>query len=140
MEKHSKNDNSSILRMEQQVTQLQDDISDIAVQQSDLNDKMVTIINMLKKNFRQESRRIKKNKNPDAPKQPMTSYFCFCASVRESIKTENPNCSMPEHSKIMGAKWKLLTETEKKPFITTASEDKERYNTEVLLFNEKLNI
>jgi len=131
--------NSSILRMEQQITQLQDDISDMAVQNSDLNDKMVTIINMLKKNFRQESRRIKKNKNPDEPKQPMTSYFCFCSSIRESIKTENPSCSMPQHSKIMGAKWKTLTDTEKKPFIMAASEDKERYNTEILLFNEKLN-
>merc|ERR1719295_1527239 len=40
----------------------------------------------------------------------------FCADIRAKTIRENPDASMTELSKILGAKWKELSDAQKKPF------------------------
>mmetsp|Transcript_35233 Transcript_35233/g.41560 ORF Transcript_35233/g.41560 Transcript_35233/m.41560 type:complete len:198 (-) Transcript_35233:194-787(-) len=73
----------------------------------------------------------KAKKDPNAPKRPMSSYFLWIAEVRESLKAKHPDASLGEFSKILGAKWKTLSDREKAPFVEQAATAKENY-TEAL--------
>lgn len=50
----------------------------------------------------------KVKKDPNAPKRPMASYFLWMGDIRESVKAENPEATIGELGKLMGAKWKEL--------------------------------
>ena len=51
----------------------------------------------------------------------------YAASVRAEIKAANPKATLGEKSKIMGQKWKDLTDDAKKPFTDLATAAKEKY-------------
>ncbi|THH18220.1 hypothetical protein EW146_g2719 [Bondarzewia mesenterica] len=70
--------------------------------------------------------RAKKVKDPKAPKRAMSAYMFFSQDWRERIRTENPDASFGEVGKLLGAKWKELDESEKKPYIEQAARDKQR--------------
>jgi structure-specific recognition protein 1 len=55
------------------------------------------------------SKKKKVKKDPNAPKRPMAAYFLWMGDVRESVKRENPEATIGELGKIMGAKWKTLS-------------------------------
>jgi hypothetical protein len=76
----------------------------------------------------------KKPKDTNAPKRSKTSYFLFLDSVRAQTKAEHPNLSTTETAKLLGAKWKAMSDAEKAPFSAKAkalkaayAEDVERY-------------
>jgi len=75
-----------------------------------------------------KSRRAKKD--PNAPKKNLSAYMFFSQDWRERVKTENPDASFGELGKILGAKWKEITEAEKKPYNDMAVKDKGRYDKE----------
>ena len=52
----------------------------------------------------------KKEKDPNAPKRPISSYFLFMNERRKTLKTEKPDAGMGEQTKIMTEEWKALTE------------------------------
>ena len=56
----------------------------------------------------------KSKKDPNAPKQPMTSYLLYCADVRDKIKIEHPQLTQREIASEMGRRWKELTPEMKK--------------------------
>lgn len=58
----------------------------------------------------------KRKRDPDAPKRPMSAYFSFANKIRGKIKSENPNCSNGEISKILSAMWKEIPEDERKEY------------------------
>jgi len=68
----------------------------------------------------------RKAKDPNAPKRALSAYMFFSQDWRERIKTENPDASFGEIGKLLGAKWKELDESEKKPYIEQAAKDKTR--------------
>lgn len=96
-----------------------------------LSEKMDTMIKMLKANHRQELRRVKKNRPVDAPKRQVSSYIHYSNAVRAAIKEENPDADMKDMSKLIGSKWRGLTELEKKKYNDLAADDKARYNIEM---------
>lgn len=51
----------------------------------------------------------KKEKDPSAPKKPLTSFFVFLKYRRPEIKQANPNFSVTEITKLLGAEWKKMT-------------------------------
>lgn len=71
----------------------------------------------------------KQAKDPNAPKKPMTAYFFFMAQERAVIKAENPTATIGELGKLMGLKWKGLSEEEKAPFNDAAAKAKDDYMT-----------
>lgn len=55
-----------------------------------------------------------KNKDPDAPKRPMSAYMLWLNASREKIKSDNPGISIIELSKKAGELWKAMSPKEKK--------------------------
>jgi len=74
------------------------------------------------------SKKSKKDKN--APKRALSAYMFFSQDWRERIKAENPDAGFGEIGKLLGAKWKELDDSEKKPYIEQAARDKARAEQE----------
>ncbi|KAL6187286.1 hypothetical protein ACLB2K_038686 [Fragaria x ananassa] len=78
------------------------------------------------------AKRVKKSKDPNAPKRPLTAFFLFIADFRKSYKEANPDSKdVKKVAKEGGEKWKLLTDDlmrlEKKPYIDKADELKAEF-------------
>jgi len=71
-----------------------------------------------------------KKKADGAPKRALSAYMFFSQDWRERIKTENPDAGFGEVGKLLGAKWKELDDTEKKPYVDLAQKDKARAEAE----------
>ncbi|KAK4052308.1 Non-histone chromosomal protein 6 [Microbotryomycetes sp. JL221] len=69
-------------------------------------------------------------KDPNAPKRPLSAYMHFSQQNREKIKSENPEASFGELGKLLGGKWKEMSDSEKKPYTDMADKDKARYEKE----------
>jgi len=50
----------------------------------------------------------KKEKDPNAPKKPLTAYFAWMNENRDRIKSENEGASIGEVAKIAGEEWRGL--------------------------------
>lgn len=55
----------------------------------------------------------KKKRDPNAPKGPGNVFFLYCRMERDNIKDEVPNESLGEVTRLLGQKWKALTNEEK---------------------------
>jgi hypothetical protein len=73
---------------------------------------------------------IKKLKDPDAPKKPLSPYLAFYKQQVQAIKKKYGLSSAPEMSKKAGELWKGLSSKEKAKYEKLASQDKERYENE----------
>ena len=62
-----------------------------------------------------------------APKKPLSAYFLFLNDNRQKIRDANPDLSMCEQTKLMGAKYRELNEKDKAHYDSLAKRDKERY-------------
>eukprot|EP00123_Amoebidium_parasiticum_P015752 comp23133_c1_seq1/m.37309 comp23133_c1_seq1/g.37309 ORF comp23133_c1_seq1/g.37309 comp23133_c1_seq1/m.37309 type:complete len:265 (-) comp23133_c1_seq1:421-1215(-) len=69
----------------------------------------------------------KAEKDPHAPKRPANAFFMFCQQHRSHAQEENTDLRHPEITKILGARWKQMTEQEKMPYYEMYETDKTRY-------------
>jgi len=58
----------------------------------------------------------KQERDPNAPKRPLTSYFSFVADIRDDLKKENPDLSVPQLNSLASKKWKDLNPVEKSKY------------------------
>jgi len=82
------------------------------------------------------SKRVKKPKDPNAPKRPQSSYFVFSNKRRKEMKETNPDKKLTEISKMIAAEWKVMDNTSKKPYEQEAKELKEKYETDMKKYKE----
>jgi len=73
----------------------------------------------------------KVKKDPTKPKQGLSAYIIFTSEIREQTKKENPTMPMTELSKVMGTKWKALSDDEKAPYVAKSEADKARAKDEI---------
>ncbi|KAF2097620.1 Non-histone chromosomal protein 6 [Rhizodiscina lignyota] len=77
----------------------------------------------------------KKKKDPNAPKRGLSAYMFFANDNREKVREDNPGIKFGEVGKMLGEKWKELTEKEKGPYEAKAKADKARYEKEKQDYN-----
>lgn len=102
-------------------------------------------VEYLQEKFLGKKMKIKKQKNPHAPKKPKSSYFFFCDEHRSKLienhkkknKGKQDKSMMGKVAKKLGELWKNVTEKEKEKYTKMANKDKERYESEMNSFNEK---
>ncbi|ORZ13543.1 high mobility group box domain-containing protein, partial [Absidia repens] len=76
-------------------------------------------------------KKTRQKKDPNTPKRGLSAYMFFSQSNREQIKAENPDATFGQLGKLLGAKWKELSDAEKKPYQDKADADKKRYEAEM---------
>lgn len=74
--------------------------------------------------------KIKKSKkviDQNKPKRPLTAFMRYSATRRSVIRSENPQHSMIDISKIIGEEWRNLSNDKKRPFHDAAEKDHDKY-------------
>eukprot|EP01029_Cantina_marsupialis_P017095 TRINITY_DN383_c2_g2_i1.p2 TRINITY_DN383_c2_g2~~TRINITY_DN383_c2_g2_i1.p2 ORF type:complete len:367 (-),score=120.77 TRINITY_DN383_c2_g2_i1:259-1359(-) len=79
----------------------------------------------------------KSKKKYGGPKRPSTSYFLWCSSVREEMKKEHPEMKVTELSKVMGEKWRGMSDEDKIPFVEKAKTLKDAYLIEKKKYDDE---
>ncbi|MCO5551234.1 hypothetical protein L7F22_004733 [Adiantum nelumboides] len=73
----------------------------------------------------------RKKKDPNAPKRAMSSFMFFSQVERENLKKTNPGLQFTDVAKVLGERWKKMTDEEKEPYEAQAKRDKTRYAAEM---------
>ena len=81
------------------------------------------------------SGRVKRRKDPNAPKKWKTGYILFCVDQRDKLKAENESLSATEITSRLGALWKNLTEKDKAKYEVLSNKDKVRYENDMSSYN-----
>ncbi|KDN53631.1 hypothetical protein K437DRAFT_218621, partial [Tilletiaria anomala UBC 951] len=76
------------------------------------------------------TRKTKKSKDPNAIKKPLSAYMYFSQAQREQVKLENPEAGFGDVGRLLGAKWKQMTDDQKRPYVAQADADKARHERE----------
>jgi len=69
-------------------------------------------------------------KDPNAPKRGLSAYMFFANEQRDSVREENPGITFGQVGKILGERWKALSEKQRGPYEAKAQADKKRYEDE----------
>ena len=70
----------------------------------------------------------KQQKDPNAPKRPLTSYMIYSSDVRHDIMKENPGAKVPEVGKITGQMYGKLSKERRQHYAQKAQELKDKYD------------
>ncbi|KAJ2815206.1 Non-histone chromosomal protein 6, partial [Coemansia furcata] len=71
-----------------------------------------------------------KKKPKTGPKRALSAYMFFSKAMRKTVQEENPDVSFGQIGKLLGDKWKNLTDAAKAPYNAEAEKDKVRYADE----------
>ncbi|KAK3299126.1 high mobility group box domain-containing protein [Chaetomium fimeti] len=69
-------------------------------------------------------------KDPNAPKRGLSAYMFFANEQRDNVREENPGVSFGQVGKILGERWKALSDKQRAPYEAKAAADKKRYEDE----------
>ncbi|KAF4550960.1 Non-histone chromosomal protein 6 [Elsinoe fawcettii] len=69
----------------------------------------------------------KRKKDPNAPKRGLSAYMFFANEQRDKVREDNPGIKFGEVGRMLGDKWKQLSEKQKAPYEAKAAADKKRY-------------
>lgn len=77
----------------------------------------------------------KMNKDPNRPKRPTSAYFYYVAAQREEAAKRGESISrVAEWTKVVSAKWRDLTDSEKTPYEKQAKIDRARYESQNAIY------
>jgi len=98
-----------------------------------------TSIKRALKERRPRGSKVRRKKDPNAPKKNLTAFFFFSGEMRDQVKEENPGAKIGTISKILGQKWKEMDDDAKAPYVEKAVADKARYEKAVAAYKSKVN-
>ena len=81
--------------------------------------------------FTQKSKPLKKLKDPQAPKKPITSFIAFSMAERVKIKEDLGNLSVAEVGKELGRRWTELNVESKAVYELASKQAKQRFDEEM---------
>ena len=87
-----------------------------------------------------EKLKMKAPKDPNKPKRAKTAFMYFCDKYRPALIEDQRKVgkvNIGTIAKTLGARWQLLKDSQKKPFIASAEKDKTRYTEAIGEYNEK---
>ena len=73
----------------------------------------------------------KRKRDPNAPKRPLTAFMYFAREERPKVMKDNPNFSVPEIGRELGARWRKLEDNERAKFDALAAKDRARYQAQM---------
>ncbi|ORZ09218.1 hypothetical protein BCR42DRAFT_455148 [Absidia repens] len=78
----------------------------------------------------------RKKKDPNAPKGPGNVFFLYCRMEREHFKDELPTENLGEVTRLLGQKWKAMTDDEKKKYYDIYDREQEEYQRAMKSYKE----
>jgi hypothetical protein len=81
-------------------------------------------------------RATKAQKDPNAPKRPLSTFFLFSADERPKIKKDNASLSVADIAKVIGERWRSIGEERKRHYEEKARQEKERYDRELAAYKQ----
>jgi len=78
----------------------------------------------------------KKKRDPNLPKRPKTAFFFYMDVMRSQVAKEHPEMKVSERSKLLGQKWRGLTDDEKKPYAEQNVIAKEKYKEAMIEYKQ----
>ena len=76
-------------------------------------------------------RRQKKEKDPNAPKRPMSAFFWFCQEFRDGVRKLHPDWKVGDVAKDLARQW---ARADKPKYEAKASQDKTRYEHDIAAY------
>jgi high mobility group protein B2 len=84
-----------------------------------------------------EPTKTRKKKNPEAPKRPISAFFHYMMAVRTKTAAEEPDMSFGEVTRECAARFKALTDKNRKEWDDKAVADKARYKVQQEAFEKE---
>jgi len=79
----------------------------------------------------------KKEKDPNAPKKPKSSFIFFTQDKRQSVLDSNPGIKFTEVTREIAKLWEVLDEKGRTKYADLAKKDKARYEAEKAAYEVK---
>lgn len=83
------------------------------------------------------AKKMKRKKDPNAPKRPPSAFFVFCSDWRPKIKEENPGSTIGDTARKLGLLWNATAASDKIPYEKRAAKLKERYEVDLAAYRAK---
>ena len=80
--------------------------------------------------------KIKKQKDPNLPKKPNTSFILYCNDHRKKVMNKNPKLKMGGVMKELSAMWKKCSESEVQKYKDLADKAKQEYQEKMEEYEE----
>jgi len=75
-------------------------------------------------------------KDPNAPKRPMSAFLAYSHAKRASVKVKNPELNNTEISRLLVRTWKEAPEEDKREYIEQESQLRQKYLSEIAVWRE----
>jgi len=79
----------------------------------------------------------KAQKDPNAPKRPLSTFFLFSQDERPKIKKDNPSLSVADIAKVIGERWRSIGDDKKRQYEERARQAKEVYDRQVAEYKKQ---
>jgi len=89
-------------------------------------------------NFKKNTK-VKKVKDPKAPKRGLSAWIYFTSEKRAEVKEQNPDKKTTELTTIMSEMWADYTDEQKEPYKKMELADKERFAKEKVVYESESN-
>lgn len=76
----------------------------------------------------------KGGKDPNAPKRPLSAFFCFSNEERQKVKAKFPDYTVGQIAKELGERWKTCSNRAK--YEALAAKEKQRYDEEMAEYRQ----
>lgn len=84
-----------------------------------------------------QGKQMKKPRDPNAPKAPMSSYLLFCHDERPKLKELMPDHDQKSIAVELGRRWKELSDEQKIPYEEAAKKLRDEYNIAMAQYNRQ---